>query len=176
MQPNTGVHQFSLADRDGVEHAYVVTEHPAGEGMEIMYALLGLGAPSLLGLAGAALRSEEILAAVADALGGGDSTVTRTDLVKMLTGLDLGAVGAEVQRALGTGRAPELTRKVLSRTHRDGRPLSTHFDVAYQANYLELLQAVWRVCSANRFFPVPSTSASSPSESQTRGQISSPAA
>lgn len=158
---HTGVHQFELTDRDGISHAYLVTEHPAGEGMDIMYALLGLGAPTVLGLAGAALRSEEVLGAVMAAFSADAPNLGVPELVRMLAELDLSSVGLEVSRALGTGRAPELTRKVLSRTHRDGKPLAQHLDVAYQANYAELLQAVWKVCSINRFFPVPSTSASS---------------
>jgi hypothetical protein len=158
---HTGVHQFELTDRDGVPHGYLVTEHPAGEGMDIMYALLGLGAPTVLGLAGAALRSEEVLGAVMAAFGSDAPALAGSDLMRMLAELDLSSVGAEVSRALGTGRAPELTRRVLSRTHRDGKPLAQHLDVAYQANYTELLQAVWKVCSINRFFPVPSTSQAS---------------
>lgn len=165
MPANTGVHQFVLADRDGHPHQYIVMEHPAGEGMAIMYALLGLGAPTVLGLAGAAMRSEKILAAVVQALGGdddGEATGADTaELVRMLSELDLGSVGAELGRALATGRAPELTRQVLSRTHRDGQPLARDFDLAYQANYGELLAAVWKVCQINRFFPGLSTSGSS---------------
>lgn len=162
-EPNTGVHQFTLTDARGREHSYVVTEHPAGEGMEVMFALLALGAPTLLGLTGAALKSEEMLGAVMQALSGDASAPgsgDASDLARMLSDLDLEAVGRELGAALGTGRAPELTRKVLSRVHRDGKPLMSVFDLAYQANYFELLYAIWKVCSINRFFPVPSTSSS----------------
>lgn len=164
MEPSTGVHQFSLTDARGVEHQYLVTEHPAGEGMDIMYALLGLGAPTVLGLAGAAMKSEDLLGGVMRVLAGGDSGVGDTkQLGQMFSALDLGAVGSELGRALGSGRAPDLTRRVLSRVHRDSKPLN--IDLAYQANYGEMLQAVWKVCTINRFFPVPSTSSSTSGDS-----------
>lgn len=156
---NTGVHQFTLTDANGKPHDYLVTEHPGGEGMTIMFELLALGAPTVLGLAGAALKSEELLGSVIGAFKAeGESTAGDvSELARQFAALDLGSVGNELGKALAMGKAPELTRKILSRTHRDGRPLATHIDIAYQANYLELLTALWRVCSINRFFPVPST-------------------
>jgi len=161
---HTGVHQFQVSGADGQLHSYVVTEHPAGEGMEIMYSLLGLGAPTVLGLAGAALQSEEMLRSILKAVGGADLERSSGDLSalgKLVADLDLEKLGAELSRALGTGKAPELTRRVLAKAFRDGKPLVSHFDIAYQANYGELLQAVWKVCTINRFFPVPSISQSS---------------
>lgn len=155
---STGVHEFSLTGADGKSHAYVVTEHPAGEGMAIMYDLLALGAPSLLTLAGAALKSEDLVRAVLSALGDGSAEIGAAEFGTMVSELDLAGAAAEVGRALGTGRAPDLTRKVLARTFRDGQPLTRAFDLAYQANYQELLMAVWKVCQINRFFPVPDTS------------------
>jgi hypothetical protein len=159
---NTGTHTFQLADARGASHDYLVMEHPAGEGMAIMYELLALGAPTVLGLASAALRSEELLRAIVEALSGDAPALGASDLGKMLAGLDLAGIGPEIERALGTGRAPSLTRKVLAHAFRDGKPLAgTGLDLAYQANYAELLTAVWKVCSINRFFPVPSTSSMS---------------
>jgi hypothetical protein len=159
---NTGVHQFELLDARGQPHQYLVTEHPAGEGMAVMFELLAVGAPTVLGLAGAALKSEELLGAVLAALSDDTAELATSELGKMLAGLDLAAAGAELGRALGTGKAPELTRRILSRTIRDGQPVAKVLDLAYQANYGELLLAVWRVCAINRFFPVPSTSGSEP--------------
>lgn len=159
---DTGIHQFELTDAAGVAHAYLVTEHPGGEGMELMYALLGLGAPTVLGLAGAALKAEDLLRAVIGALRGeGEGESQESDwseLAGLVAGIDFGTVGLELGKALGSGQAPALTKKLVSRVYRDGKPLATVFDRAYQANYIELLQLVWRVCAINRFFPVPSTS------------------
>jgi len=168
---DTGVHQFELTDRNGARHAYLVTEHPAGEGSELMFALLGLGVAPLLELAGAALKSEKILRAVVEALGGGEEEAGLgdiADLVKLLDSIDLGSVGAEISKAFSSGKVPaDLTRRVMSRTFRDGKPMggdrSGHFDIAYQANYAEMLQATWKVCQINGFFPLPSTSAGSSS-------------
>lgn len=175
---NTGVHQFELTDARGQPHSYLVTEHPAGDGMEIMYALLAMGAPTVLSLAGAALKSEDLVRAMFHALSGEEGGIDLggvSELATMLAGLDLGSVGAELGRALGTGKAPDLTRKVLSRTLRDGQALAGKgaIDLAYQANYAELLTAVWKVSQINRFFPVPSTSSSSPSATQGTAQLAS---
>ena len=171
-----GVHKFQLTDAKGQPHTYIVNEHPAGEGMAIMFALVGLGAPTVLGLAGAAIQSERLLGAVVDVVRGKTDDETDDDDWKdfagMAVGLDLPSVGREVGLALATGKAPELTKKVLARTFRDGKPLLEVFDQAYQANYFELLEAVFRVCRINQFFPVPSTSGSS--ESPTEAAASTP--
>jgi hypothetical protein len=156
----TGVHSFQLTDAQGKSHNYVVVEHPAGEGMEIMYQLLSLGSPTVLGLVGAALNSTDLLGAVGRALRGGDSGIAdKAALGRQLAGLDLASVGIEVGKALGAGTAPSLTRQVLSRVHRDTHKLDpATFDRAFQANYWELLQLLWRVIAINRFFPVPAIS------------------
>ena len=165
----TGVHQFTLTDAEGQPHDYLVTEHPGGDGMGIMFDLLALGAPTVMSLAGAAMKSGEMLEAILTAYrGGGDGgAITKSDTSefgKLLAGLDLASVGTEIGRALATGQPPHLTRKLLSPqgVFRDGKPLS--IDLAYQANYLELLNALWKVCSVNRFFPVPSTLLASSNE------------
>lgn len=178
MEAGPGVHQFRLADANGAEHDYLVQEHAAGDGMAIMYELLGLGAPSVLGLAGAVLKLENVVKMGLEAVMGreivGDAgevgSLTGADvtqLATLATDLDLSAVGIEVGKALSGGRAPKLTLSVLAKTHRDGRALvvggkpTVDFERAYQANYMELLQVVWRVCTLNRFFPLPATSPSS---------------
>jgi hypothetical protein len=166
---NTGTHTFQLPDASGDLHQYLVIEHPAGEGMAVMYELLAMGSPTVLSLAAAALKSEDLIRSVVGAVSGDEAGLEMAELGKMLAGLDLSSVGPAIERALGTGKAPELTRQVLAHTFRDGKPLKgTGLDLAYQANYGELLQAVWRVCSINRFFPVPSTSSTSPDAPSTQ--------
>jgi hypothetical protein len=186
----TAIHRFALTDYAGQPHDYLVQEHPAIEGMEVLYELLGLGAPSLLGLASAALRSQDLVGAFlglsrggaedGDADGGETAVdeggapslpVSRgetDDFSKMLSKIDLSTVGQELSKALLTGRAPKLTRRLLQHVHRDGKPLRDdgHFGRAYQANYYELMQLVWKVCGINRFFPQPSTWGSSEGASQ----------
>ena len=166
---NTGVHSFQLTDARGDPHDYLVAEHPAGDGMTILYELLGLGIPSVIGLIGAALKSEDLLGAVLDAVGGGKLEFGAAQLSHALSEIDFSKVGPEIRIALGTGKAPALTRQILSRTHRDGKPLrdDAHFNLAFQANYGELLRLIWKVCSINRFFQGLSTSLGSSNELET---------
>lgn len=171
------IHRFTLTDYAGTAHTYLVQEHPAIEGLEVLYELLGLGAPSLLGLASAALRSQDLvgaflgLARAEASEDGGGTAITSgetDDFSKMLAKLDLSTVGQELSKALLTGRAPKLTRRLVQYVHRDSKPMADdgHFARAYQANYYELMQLVWKVCALNRFFPQPSTWGSSGSASQ----------
>lgn len=180
----TNMHRFTLTDRKGQVHDYMVQEHPAGEGMTLMYELVGLGAPAVLALISAALRAEDLVGTVMATLRAGASEgeaseeggpeVGTADLSRMLGKAELGAVGQDIAKALATGKAPALTRKILARTLRDQRRLSDEgvFAMAYQANYAELLMAVWKVASINGFFPVPSMSTSSSDERQ--GSTTSP--
>lgn len=177
MEAGTGVHPFTLTDARGGAHNYLVTEHPAGEGMEIMFGLLGLGAPSVVGLVAVGIKSVDVLKALFGALAGGEEEgiqkINGADwaiLAALFKDVDLSTVGLEIGKALGTGKAPELARRILSRTLRDGKPLfvagnGQAFEQAYQANYGELLQAVFRVCAINRFFPLPGTFPGSPAGS-----------
>jgi hypothetical protein len=168
-----GVHPFQLTDAHGNVHDYVCQEHPAGEGMEIMFELLGMGAPSLLSLLGAAMSNGDGVRALLGALGAQSDEdappLDEDELAKLVRGIDLTLVSGELARVLGSKRGPALARAILARTHRDTHPLSgRHLDVAYQANYAELLQACWKVCQINRFFPVPSTSGSGSNETPAR--------
>lgn len=158
-------HTFRLVDADGVEHQYTCQEHPGEAGMEIMFRVLALGLPSVVRLAGAALKSEDLVAtlvrAVADPSavddGGG-----MAELQALLADVDLDAVARDLPAAMAA--APALTRDVLSRTWRDGKRLSerVEFDLAYKRNYFELLKAVWEVARYNRFFPQLATSPGRP--------------
>ena len=161
------VHSFNLTDADGGTHAYIVAEHPGGEGMAIAFELLSLGLPTVLRLAGAAMESDTFLATAVRAVSGtslqaGSEGDTLAELRSMLSGIDFGQAAEDVRVALGSGQAPALVRRILSRTYRDGKPLSSDasFDLAYTRNYMELLKAVWQVARINRFFPELSMSAS----------------
>jgi hypothetical protein len=160
VDSSTGIHQFQLVDARGDAHDYVLTEHPAGEGMGVMYELLALGVPSTIGLLGAALQSRDLLGAVLDAVGGGTLAFGADELAKVFAEVDFSKVGPEIGRALGSGKAPALTRQIVSHAIRDGKRLrdDAAFGQAFQANYGELLKLVWKVCSINRFFPVSFTS------------------
>lgn len=153
---DTGTHQFVLTDARGQPHSYVVQEHAAGDGVEIVFELMGLVGPTVLEGLAAALASGDLLRSLLDVVRGGDSDPESPDVD--LTALDLGKIGAELQRALLSRRCGPLARKIVSRSIRDGHPVPDVFEVAYQANYLELLQLLRQVVAINRFFPVPSTS------------------
>lgn len=179
-----GPKRFQLTGADGRVHEYLVQEHPGEEGMGVLFDLIALGAPTLLGLAAAALKADDLIGTVFQALRGGEDTerpVTSGDtgkLSNMIGSLDLGQVGVELSRSLATGRGPKLARAILSKSFRDGKQLADdgHFSLAYQANYAELMQALWKVCEINRFFPQLSTWLSSPANTTGSGSTEQPAA
>jgi hypothetical protein len=163
----TGVHEFELTDANGKTWKYLVQEHPAEEGMEMLFELIGLGAPTVLGGLAELFKSEDMLSGLFDAVRsmvGPESASTATsrdwsEFAQLIGQMDVGKVGREITFAVATGKAPKLVRRLLSRTHRNGKLLKEDgaFNVAYQANYWEMLAAVREVCRVNRFFPQLST-------------------
>ncbi|NOT72460.1 MAG: hypothetical protein HOP09_14660 [Hyphomicrobium sp.] len=162
---NTGIHEFVLQDALKQDHRYLVVEHNAGDGMDIMFALMGAGAPAILGLVGAVMRTESAVSEIGKALEpDGDESRSVVDQIRALVAdVDIAALGADVQRVLTKSDATALVRRILKNTHRDGKPLSDDFVFggAYKANYFEALVATWRVISINRFFPLLPTLGSS---------------
>jgi hypothetical protein len=150
--------QFVIKDADGNDRRYEVTPHNAVQGQAIMWDLVALGAEPVARLADSALKSEEVVAGLASALAsGGVGKLLDGGAVELLGGIDLGAVGADVKRAIVSMPMQRLTRDILRHTTREGRALSddTVFGLAYQANYGELLRAVWEVVKINRFLSLP---------------------
>lgn len=167
-----GVHEFSLEDADGRVHKYLLHPHPAEEGMELLFELIGIGAPTVLGGMAELFKSEDMVSGLFDAVRsmvgpeGAASAATSSDwseFANLVGKLDVAKVGREITFAMSTGKAPKLVRRLLAKAHRDGKPLRDDgtFSVAYQANYWEMLQAVQEVCKVNRFFPQLSTSLTS---------------
>jgi hypothetical protein len=151
--------QFVIKDADGVDRHYEVTPHNAVQGQAIMWDLVALGAEPMARLASSALKSEEVVAALASTLAekGGAAKLLDGGVVELLGDIDIGAVGADLKRAIMSMPMAKLTREILRHTTREGRPLSddTAFGLAYQANYGELLRAVWEVAKINRFLSLP---------------------
>ena len=141
--------RFQLADADGQVHAYEATPHPPTEGMAVAYTLLALGAEPL----GAAMAS--VLTAAGDAGITRLSDLLDADVGDLANAVDFGALGRAVRDAVATGGMPRLTRDLLSRTFRDGKPLNVdvHFNAAFACNYFELAQAAWQLVQHNRFMP-----------------------
>ncbi|MEN0065935.1 MAG: hypothetical protein AAGA48_27590 [Myxococcota bacterium] len=140
--------EFTLVDSQGTEHAYLVVMHPGGEGMDIVAELLAVGIGPIVEAIGVFVGSDGIQSLI-----GGDSEAAEAAL-EAFAQLDLSRVASETRAVLVTGRVPQLLRKVLARTQRDGRPLkeSRHYDAAWRGNYAEALMAAWRVIEINDFF------------------------
>lgn len=156
------MHQFSLDDRAGKAHQYRVEPHPAGVGAALALRVQALAteplvevlrtiasAPGLQRL-GTALQEgseQDTTALLADAAG---------DLLRTVKDLDLSTIGRTLSGMLATKDGPDLVKQILARTWRDGRSLGEpmDFDAAYQANYGEMLRAVFEVVRYNGFFPL----------------------
>lgn len=112
-------------------HAYVVTKHPAPQGLPISLRFVSTG-----------------LAAVAEAVAGGAANVD--DLAAAA-----GKGAAAVQRLLEADDADRFVRRILAFASRDGEPLSDDgaFERAFSGNYGELYQALVEVVVGNGFLP-----------------------
>ncbi len=149
------IERFTLADAEGAEHAYTVSRHPAGQGMEIVFVLLAHGAGALAPFIRTLLDGGVSLAGL---MGGKEDG----QIDQVLAGVDFQAVAGEVKALLAGPDAIPLVRKLLTYVHRDGQRLAdtAAFDLAYTGNYAELLAACWRIIGINRFFPLPGISSS----------------
>lgn len=127
---------FTVDDGEGNPHTYETRYHPAEEGLELSFALIGL-------------LGEPLIMAVGDIKGAADGDVEDV--------LDLaGALGA--LRAIEPKQLMALSTQLLKYTARDGAALRGHvFTKAYMANYSELYMAMWKIIEANRFIPLLGT-------------------
>ncbi len=148
-------HTFEKKDRWGEAHYYVVTLHRATEGTKIALEIIGLLGPTI-GAAVKNMMSEgHSPVALLNAFDGeGDE-----DNDTVVEALDIPAITAELQRALMRPESYSLVRKLVSQTTRDGKDLKQagEFDMAFKANYLELVQVLWEVVQLNGFLPLSST-------------------
>lgn len=125
--------ELAIKDADGVEHAYVITAHPFGDGIAIVQALAAVVIPPLV----AALPSGARLADLA-------------------TAIDPAALASGIGQALAAA-PPDLVARMLSRTTRDGVILKGAALNCYAANYGEAIKAAWEVAAFNGFFKVAGT-------------------
>ena len=143
---------FTLADADQRVHTYECTLHPATEGQQILWALVGLASGPLANLLKAAVPLLDLFKGrnVAAVL---EDPAALDSLKASLGGLDFGSIGQSLRLALASASMPDLVASILSKTTRDGKALSGRiaFDEAYTGNYRELGAAVWEVVKANRF-------------------------
>lgn len=147
IDPN--MHTFTLPDSNGEPHDYLVLTHPGGPGMDLVFELVSIGIGPVVEMLATFLGSDDIQKAIAD-----DEGSVVESALRQLTQLDLSRVAAEIQKVLATGQVPDLLRKVLAHTQRDGKKLGEprHYDAAWRGNYTEGLFAAWRVIEINGFF------------------------
>lgn len=148
---------FTLNDADGNPHAYELMPHPAAEGQEILFTLIGMGAEPL----GALVQSALLDGTVWDNLRGsykegGLNAIADLDQDSILGGVNLGDFGKHLSSVLLRTDCATLSRSMLEYAYRDGVLLDTEtaFSQAYRANYGELLKALWKSIELNRFFPL----------------------
>ena len=163
-QPLPNTYRFEIADSKGVTHLYTGVAHPPTEGMEILWVLMALGGEPLARLA------QSVIADALQTAGESDEDIIDIDgegnmqpSMKMSAIMDkidleqVDFVGAAKDLRLVIAGLPmsKLVHRLLKYGSRDGKPLSNqmNFDLAYTANYLEMLNAVGRVIAVNGFLP-----------------------
>lgn len=137
------MHEFSLTDRKGVSHAYILHLHPGTEGAAIAAALNLAG----LGPLGEALQG---------LLAEGGSVKDLLDSPDLLKSLKAGEFGTKLAASLRGLDLAALSGLLLGLTTRDGERLGNRavFDKAFAGNYGELAQAAWRSIALNGFLPL----------------------
>lgn len=142
--------EFTLQSDDGDESAhYVVHLHPAREGWKLGMEVVALLAPAVGVIAGAVtemnlpMKMGEVMSAAEKmaAKGGIDTELSGPTLAN--------ASGTIGKIAAKLAEDENLTHRLLKYTTRNGKGVSAVFDVAYQGNYGELVQALGRVVAAN---------------------------
>lgn len=145
---STPIYTFSLRDRSGQEHEYVLREHPTDPGLEVVDKLLQLGLGPILQMI---FESVNLPANFNDM-----SPEQKADVWNGLRDrLDIGGIAKQTLEGLArSGGLRALAPMLLLYTDRDGAPLKdrVNFATAYQANYGELIAACQKVIDHNGFF------------------------
>lgn len=142
-------HNFTLADRDGAEHAYQCTEHPTDEGFDLQLDLAEIMAtvPAVI-LAG--LEAMESMDPDKAKPAKGPAPASFNPAV-------LGGAVSAVPQAIARAGGSTLVKRILAHTKRQAvaqgtfQPLSSDLqrDEAYAGNYAELYKAIWGIVKAN---------------------------
>mgnify|MGYP001587946047 CR=1 FL=1 len=131
-----------IQDDDGAVHEYAVLPFGASEGWRLAVALFAL-------VSGAAGKLVDALLGATD--GGKDVSLGKL----MAADLDLGGAIRDLAGALlsSDGRGEVLIKQLLRNTTRDKASLDNiaNFDRAFQANYVELAEALAFVVEVNGF-------------------------
>lgn len=160
---------FEIVGSDGETHRYACAPHPPSEGMDILWILMALGGEPLARLAQSVLA--DALQGVGEtsdppATAAPDGTLTPSvGMSRVMDSIDLEkvdftAAAKDLRLSMASLPMTDLVHKLIRYTTRDGKPLKSdlNFRQAYTANYMEMMQAVWRVIAINGFLPQVVTS------------------
>ena len=142
---------FTLKDRTGESHSYVVSPHIGSQGLKVVDAMLSIGmGPVAEAMFSAARAAEARRSASPDE----DVDLRITDIIEHV----VTSAQAGIQSA---GGMEILAPLVLQHTTRDGKPLiqtsgtkrnTSNFDLAYTRNWGELRKAFVKAMEINGFF------------------------
>lgn len=133
--------KFTLTDADGDAHDYIAPLFRADDGVQMVGRILGICSGPLATVAGAA----------ASAIAGGGKL---SDVLEQeLGGIDTEGVANQLRVTFMSGAPAALLIDLVKPATRDGQKLAQARarDDAYAGNYLELLQAAWKVAEGNGF-------------------------
>lgn len=149
---------FTLKDRTGGSHTYVVSPHIGSQGLKVVDAMLAIGLGPIAEAMFSAARAAEARRAVS--AGGEEEAGLR--LSDIIEHVDMEHVVTSAQAGIqGAGGMEILAPLVLQHTTRDGQPLvqiqgtkknTANFDLAYTRNWGELRAAFIKAMEINGFF------------------------
>lgn len=133
--------EFTLTDAGGVARQYVVPFFPVDKGVHLVGRLAGILSGPLATVAGAA------------AAGISSGAKLSQVLEQELGGLDTEAVANQLRATFMGGAPAELVLDLVRPAVRDGKSMADPLerDSAYAGNYLELMQAAWKIAEGNGF-------------------------
>lgn len=136
---------FELKGADGAMHSYVCNPHPAGEGTALMLDLMGIAGEPL------ARIIESQGAQIIEQFLGGEISLD-SDIAELIQGVEWSQLARDLRSSIAVSGGAQLFVQLLKYTFRDGIHLTqSGYDIAYQQNYGELLQAVAKVVKVNGF-------------------------
>lgn len=154
---------FTLQDRSGGEHTYVVSPHVGSQGLEVIDAMLAIGMGPLAEAMFSAARAAEAEKLRKKELGQ-DTEESDIGLSAILDAIDLDNIVESAQTGLtSVGGMTKLAPLVLRYTTRDGQRLidgqgkrlnTAGMDLAYTRNWREMRDAFMKVMEINGFFAV----------------------
>lgn len=153
--------EFQLTDAQGEPHEYTISPHATSDGSMLALRVLGMAGEPIGRLASSNLGVLiDVLPKLAQAAE--DKNTSDADLLLLAEqelgaledlDLDLAQIVQDIQQAVVSAGGDAFFQNLLRGAYRDGKPLAKRhvYDTAFQANYRELFQAVWKSIQANGF-------------------------